>query len=114
MSDANHSQKRASHVGAGLMAGAVLGLAAGLFLRSRRGQQLTRDAQKKAAQLQIKVVKRLQSMETLTRERYEEVVDDVLDYYAKSREVAKKEIPQVRAYLLGRWKLIESQLKQVK
>ncbi len=93
------------------MAGAVLGLAAGLFLQSRRGKELTKDAQKKAVQLQTKVIKRLQNMEHLTRERYEEVVDDVLEYYAKSREVAKKEIPQVRAYLLSKWKMIESQLK---
>lgn len=114
MTDSKNGKQSSSHVGAGLMAGAVLGLAAGLFLQSRRGKELTKDAQKKAAQLQIKVMKRLQNVEDLTRARYEEVVDDVLEYYAKSREVAKKELPEVRTYLLGRWKAIESQLKRVK
>jgi gas vesicle protein len=37
-----------SHLGAGLAAGAALGLAAGLFLQSRKGKELTRDAMKKA------------------------------------------------------------------
>jgi gas vesicle protein len=39
-------QKPSSHIGAGLAAGAVIGLAAGFFLNSRKGKVLVADAQK--------------------------------------------------------------------
>ena len=95
------------------MAGAVIGMAAGFFLQSRKGKELTKDAQKKATQLQVKVMKKLKSAEGMTKEKYAEIVDDVLGYYEKSQEVAKKEIPIVRDYLMKRWKTIEGQLKDL-
>ena len=106
-------QKSSSHLGAGLMAGAILGVAAGFFLQSRQGKALTKDAQKKATQLQMQVMKKLQDMEHLTKEKYIEVVDHVLAYYGKTKEVATKEVPEVRAYLIGRWKSIEAQYKKL-
>lgn len=104
---------RSSHLGAGLVAGTVLGLAAGLFLQSRKGKMLTKDAQKKAMQLQAKVMKKLGNVQEMTREKYEDVVEDVLDYYLRSKELAAKELPQVRAYLLGRWKTIQKHLDRM-
>ena len=95
------------------MAGAVLGMAAGLFIQSRKGKELTKDAQKKAAQLQVKVMKKLKSAQGMTKEKYTEIVEDVLGYYEKTQEVAKKEIPVVRDYLMKRWKVIEGQLKDM-
>ena len=115
MSTQPHKEEpSSSHVGIGLAAGAILGLAAGLFLQSRKGKELTRDAQKKAALLQAKVMKKLKKAEHLTKEKYEEVVEDVLAYYAKSKDLAQKELPQVRAFLMGKWKAIETELKKVK
>lgn len=104
-------QKSSSHLGAGLAVGAVIGMAAGLFLQSRKGKELTKDAQKKAMALQKQVMKKLDGLETMTKEKYNEVVEQVLSYYEKTKEVAQKEMPEVRKYLLGRWKSIESALK---
>lgn len=103
--------KRSSHLGAGMAIGVVMGLAAGFFLQSKKGKQLSKDAQKKALQLQKQVMKKLDSVEDLTKEKYEEIVDEVVAYYGKTKDVAQKEIPEVRAYLLQRWKSIEEQLK---
>ena len=112
MVQCRHMKQHSSHVGAGLMAGAVLGLAAGLFLQSRKGKELTKDAQKRALKLQAQVMKKLGSMEGLTKEKYQEVVDHVLAYYAKSKEVAAKELPQVRTFLMNRWKAMQGYLDQ--
>lgn len=112
--DPRSEESSSSHVGVGLAAGAILGLAAGLFLQSRKGKELTRDAQKKASQLQAKVMKKLHQAEHLTKEKYTDVVEDVLAYYGKSKDLAQKELPQVRAFLMGKWKSIESELKKVK
>ncbi len=90
-----------------------MGLAAGFFLQSRKGKELTKDAEKKAVQLQGKIMKKLEKMNDLSKEKYAEVVDDVLAYYEKSQDIAKKEIPEVRAMLLKKWKAIEGKLKEL-
>ncbi|MDP3793355.1 MAG: YtxH domain-containing protein [Candidatus Uhrbacteria bacterium] len=107
------SKAPSSHLRAGLVAGAILGLAAGLFLQSRQGKKLTKDAQKKAVQLQAQVMKKLKGIENMSKAKYTEIVDHVLAYYTKTREIAKTEVPQVRSYLLARWKEIEREFKQV-
>lgn len=99
-----------SHLGVGLAVGAAIGLASGLFLQSRQGKQLTKDAQKKALQLQKKVMTKLRDVEKLTKEKYEELVEEVLSYYTKTKEIAAKELPDVRKYLLARWKTIEAEI----
>jgi gas vesicle protein len=101
-----------SHIGAGLAAGAILGLATGLFLQSRKGKELTRDAQKKALLLQKQVMKKLKNVKEMTKDDYEEIVDHVLGYYTKSKEVAQKELPEIRSFLMKRWKDIEGELKK--
>ncbi len=102
-----------SHLGAGLVAGAILGMATGFFLQSRKGKELTKDAQKSAAQLQVKVMKKLKNAQSMSKETYADIVDEVLGYYEKSKHVAKKEIPMVRDYLMKRWKMVEDQLKDL-
>ncbi len=102
-----------SHIGVGLAAGAIMGLAAGLFLQSRKGKELTKDAQKKAAFVQKQVMKKLKHAEALTKDKYADIVEDLLAYYAKSKDLAAKEIPQVRSYLLKRWKDIEQELGKI-
>lgn len=101
-----------SRVGAGLAAGAALGLALGLFLQSRKGKELTKDAQKNAKMLQKQVMKKLANVEDISKEKYEEVVDQVLSFYEKGKDVAKKEMPEVRTYLMGRWKEIKGYLDE--
>ena len=103
-------KKASSHIGAGLAAGAVLGLAAGLFMQSRKGKELTKDAQKKAAQLQKQVMKRLEAAGEMSKEAYTDMVGEVVEFYQKSKDIATKEAPEVRKYLLSRWKDIQSQI----
>jgi gas vesicle protein len=101
----------AGAVGAGIAAGAILGLAAGLFLQSKKGKELTKDARKKALALQKQVMKRLEDAGEMSKEVYEEIVDDVVKYYGKSRDLAAKEIPEVRQFLMSKWKEIEHAMK---
>ncbi len=106
-------QKKSSHLGIGMMVGSMVGLAAGFFLQSRQGKQLTKDAEKKASQLQSKIMKKLQDVEVLSKEKYTEVVDEVLAYYEKSKDIAKTELPEVRANLMKKWRSIEAKLKEL-
>ncbi len=96
---------------AGVAAGAILGLASGLFLQSRKGKELTKDARKKALVLQKQVMKRINKAGEMSKDVYEEIVDDVVTYYGKSKDLAEKEIPEVRAFLMSKWKEIEKAMK---
>ncbi|HVM90620.1 MAG TPA: YtxH domain-containing protein [Verrucomicrobiae bacterium] len=112
MPTAKKKSSAAGAVGAGIAAGAILGLAAGLFLQSKKGKEMTKDARKKAMVIQKQVMKRLNDTGEMTKETYEKIVDDVVKYYAKSKEIAAKEVPEVRAFLLSKWKEIDQAMKE--
>ncbi|MFA6429822.1 MAG: YtxH domain-containing protein [Patescibacteria group bacterium] len=104
--------KKTSRFGSGIAIGSILGIAAGLFLKSKKGKQLSADAMKKAQALQKQVMKKLDESDVLTKAQYEKVVDEVMSYYLKGKEIAKNEVPEVRKYLLNRWKAIEGYTKE--
>lgn len=104
--------KKTSHLGAGLAAGAILGLAAGFFLQSRKGKVLVADAKKKSLLLQKQVMRMLADADSLSKERYAEIVDKVMKHYTSTKEVATKEFPEVQKHLMNQWKIIEAQLQK--
>ncbi len=91
-----------------MAAGVVLGLATGLFLRSKKGQVLTNDVEKHAALLQKQVVARVRGVEELSEELYDDVVDEVLELYARGKEVVREEVPILRRELRKRWKMVKA------
>ena len=110
----NNPVKKPSHVGAALAIGAILGVAAGFFLQSKKGKELTKQAQKKAVALEVQVMKKLKEVGNLTKEKYGEVVDHVLAYYAKTKELTKKEMPEVKKFLLSRWQAMKKYVQHLK
>lgn len=107
----NMNEKKSSHLGLGVAIGATIGVAAGLFVQSKKGKELMKDAEKKAVALQGKLMKELKNAEDLTKEKYEDLVDKVMDYYIKSKDITKKEVPEVKKYMMKKWSQIEKQLK---
>ncbi len=106
--------KRSSHLGVGFVAGTMLGVAAALFLKSPKGKRLTKTYLTKGHKLHAKLMAELGDVEHLTKEKYEKAVDQVLAYYAKTREIAKTEVPEIRDFLLSKWTAISKHLTSVK
>lgn len=100
-----------SHIGLGILVGSIIGVAAGLFIQSKKGKQMTKDLEKRAMKLQSKLMKELENAKDLTKEKYEGIVDNVVAYYVKSKEIAKKEAPEIRSFLVTKWKHIEQTMK---
>lgn len=109
-----HDQKKSSHLGVGLLVGAAIGVASAVFLQSKQGKQITKDLQKKVAALQKKVAAKLKDVEVMTKEQYQDLVDEIVAYYVKTKDIAKSEIPAVKKQLMSTWKSIESQFKSLK
>ncbi|MCC7357213.1 YtxH domain-containing protein [Candidatus Uhrbacteria bacterium] len=106
-------KKPQSHVGIGLVIGAAVGVATGLFLQSKKGKGLIKDASKKVQKFQTKLMKELKNVENLTKDKYEDVVNKVTDYYVETKEIAKKEAPEVKKTLMKKWTEISKHLKNM-
>jgi gas vesicle protein len=106
-------KKSSSHIGAGLLVGAAIGVAAATFLQSKQGKAFTKDLQKKTMALQKKISMELKKTGDLTKENYQDLVEKVVAYYVKTKDIAQTEIPQVKKVLLAHWKTIEKELKNV-
>ena len=91
------------HAGRTLIAGAIFGLAAGIFMSSREGKRMAGCLQARAREIESKLRKEFDKRKMATQTAYVESIDSVLAYYLKSKEIAKNEIPQLRSYLLGKW-----------
>lgn len=100
-------KKRSSHFKGGLLAGAIFGIAAGIFMSSKQGKQLTKQLQNRTKEIQTRLYKELKKSKKLTEATYEKAIENVLEHYAKTRAIAAKEIPELRRYLLAKWKEVK-------
>jgi gas vesicle protein len=106
-------KKHSSHIGAGLLVGAAIGVAAATFLQSKQGKALTKDLQRKTMALQKKVLKELKNAKEISKDTYDELVDKVVAYYVKTKDIAEKEVPEVTKLLRSHWKNVEKELKDI-
>lgn len=106
-------KKKKSHFGKGLMAGALFGIAAGIFMSSREGKQMADKLQKRAKEIETRLKAEFKKNKDMSEKNYKESIDTVLAYYIKSKKIAKAEIPALRRYLLGKWKFIKAEMKEV-
>jgi uncharacterized protein HemX len=105
-----------SHKGlmaAGLIAGAALGVATAYYLKTPKGKKMLQQAEKKAMELQKKLMKELDTTKKLTKERYSEVVEKIMAYYVKTKDITQAEVPEIKSYLMDKWKQIEKEYKSV-
>mgnify|MGYP001591215300 CR=1 FL=1 len=104
-------KKKKSHFKAGLLAGAVFGLAAGIFMSSKEGKKLAKNLQTKTKEIQKRLTKEMKKAAHLSEDTYEDAIDRVLAYYTKSRQIASKEAPALKRYLMGKWHMIQKEIK---
>lgn len=98
----------------GLVAGAALGVATAYYLNTPKGKKMLQQAEKKALELQKKLMKELSKIKKLTKQNYEEVVDKLMSYYVKTKDISASEVPEIRDYLMSKWKQIEKEYKSIK
>jgi gas vesicle protein len=104
--------KKKGHFKAGVLAGAVFGIAAGIFMSSKQGKKLAKELKSQTAEIQGRILKELKKGKKMSEENYGKAIDNVLAYYAKSRKIASKEVPELRHYLLAKWKSVKKELSE--
>lgn len=111
---AKTSNAKKGLIAAGIVAGAALGVATAFYLNSPKGRKMLQKAEKKAMELQKKLMKELSKTKNLTKEKYADIVDKLVTYYTKTKDISSSEIPEIKAYLLDKWKTIEKEYKSAK
>jgi gas vesicle protein len=107
-------QRHPSHLKAGLLAGALFGLAAGIFMSSKQGKKIVKELRVRTKDIQGRLEKELKKTKGVSQESYADAIDKVLAYYIKSKEIASAEVPELRTYLMARWKHVQKDLKSMK
>ncbi len=80
----------------GLTIGFVAGALTALFLTPKTGEELRADIRRITKDIAIKVEERAKRIRNITKERYNEVVNNVIESYKKVKDLTDKEIEFIK------------------
>ena len=84
----------------GLFVGMAIGFVAGaitaMFLTTKTGEELRADIRKIAMEVKLKAEEQSSKIKNLSKEKYSEIVDNVLTNYNKVKDFTEKEIDLIR------------------
>ena len=83
-------------IAAGLVAGAALGVATAYYLNTPKGKKMLQQAEKKALELQKRLMKELDKTKKLTKESYDQIVEKLVAYYVKTKDITQAEVPEIK------------------
>jgi gas vesicle protein len=80
----------------GLTIGFVAGALTALFLTPKTGEELRADIRRITKDIANKVEERAKRVRNITKEKYNEVVNNVIDSYKKVKDLTDKEIEFIK------------------
>ncbi len=99
----------------GLLLGALLaGVAVAGLLKTQAGQDLAEDLKEDAKKIGRKVKRRLADLEDVTRDKYDEIVEKVVEEYTKTKELAADAKKQLVGALRKKWDEVEKEYEDAK
>lgn len=100
----------------GFMKGAALGAliasAAALLCAPQSGKKTRKDAQKIAQSLLKRMLKQARSLNTVSRDAYDLLVDASLKEYSKGRKITSEYLKEMKSILGSHWGEIQKELKK--
>ena len=100
MNDSNNNFGVIKGGAIGFAVGFVVGAVAALFLTTKTGEELRGELKKVALDLKKKVEERAGKIKNLTKERYTEIIDNVIANYKKVKELTEKEIDLIKDIIM--------------
>jgi len=95
----------------GAMLGALIGTAAALLTTTKTGAERRAELKKMSDDLFSKLLKEVEKMKVMSKEKYEEMVEKVVSEYGKKKKMAEKQIKEVMDELKGKWVDIQKHMK---
>ena len=100
MNDSNNDFSVIKGGAIGFAIGFVVGAVAALFLTTKTGEELREELKKVALDLKKKVEERAGKIKNLTKERYTEIMNNVIANYKKVKELTEKEIDLIKDIII--------------
>ncbi|MBI5071283.1 YtxH domain-containing protein [Candidatus Falkowbacteria bacterium] len=95
----------------GALLGALIGTAAALLTTKKTGEERRAELKKMSSDLFAKILKEVEKMKVMSKEKYEEVVEKAVVEYGKRKKMAEKQIQEVMAELKSKWSDIQKHMK---
>jgi gas vesicle protein len=80
----------------GLSLGFIAGAVTAMFLTTKTGAELRSDIRKIALDIKGKVEEKAGKVKNISRDKYNDIVDNVIDNYNKVKDFTEKEIELIR------------------
>jgi paraquat-inducible protein B len=97
---------------AGLAVAALVATGAALFLtQTSSGKKVVKKIKADAVELGKKVAHRVAKLKTISQKKYNEVVEEIVDEYAKKKKVAEKTAISMKKELKDHWHQVKKELK---
>ncbi|MBI2411024.1 MAG: hypothetical protein HYV32_04005 [Candidatus Kerfeldbacteria bacterium] len=109
----NTTPRRASKfiVGAGIAAAVAAGVLT-FITNTKRGKAIAKKGREHAADLANEVAKRAEKIRSLTQQRYEGMIDDIVAEYQKRKKLTTETAQDLAKQLKKEWNHIKKELKK--
>jgi gas vesicle protein len=87
----------------GLLAGLAIGGILGVLLAPKSGKQVRQDLRKAYKATSKDIAKRLDNIEDISKSKYDQVVEAVINEYKKLDPMTKEQIESLKATLTNKW-----------
>lgn len=103
--------KNKHHFLIGSAVGALLGTAAALLFAPQAGKKTRKELQKMSEEVSSMVSTELPKLKKMSKEAYEELVDNTVKEYGKKKKLAETMWMDLSKTLKGQWKEVEKKIK---
>jgi len=87
----------------GLLAGLAIGGLLGVLLAPKSGKQVRQDLRKAYKSTSKDIAKRLNSIEDISKSKYDQVVEAVINEYKKLDPMTQEQIESLKSTLQNKW-----------
>ncbi|MBM3707411.1 MAG: YtxH domain-containing protein [Actinobacteria bacterium] len=84
----------------GFIIGAAVGAVTALFLTTKTGEELRADLKKAILDIKEKAEEKALKIKDLTKDKYSEIINNVVSNYKKAKEFTQKEIDLIKKIIL--------------
>lgn len=108
-----HKKSKLGKVAAGTALAAALaaGAAAYFFTQTKSGKAAAKKIKEQAAHLSKEITHRVSTFRKVSQEKYNEIVDEIVDEYAKKKKIASAQVDSLKRDLKSHWKDVSHELK---
>ncbi len=84
----------------GFVIGAAAGAVAALLLTTKTGEELRTDIKRAVLEISEKVEEKADKIKNMTKEKYSEIINGVMETYNKAKDFTEKEIEIIKKVIL--------------